>query len=71
MGEGVRLSSVEPIDEDGRQGCRAFYDFDTLIDIDFDRLLEDEEQRELLSNANPQTTAEVKALLEGVDGIKE
>ncbi len=177
MGEGVRLSSVEPIDEDGKQGCRAFYDFDdinqlttsqnpgdqmpsgmtpdeptttedvvtfsftpgspatlvmnlpqdfqdntpdedptpvdstqveeqltmmremlkgarihmavavegaitetnasyrdgnriTLIDIDFDRLLEDEEQLELLSNANPQTTAEVKALLEGVEGIK-
>ena len=42
----------------------------TLIDIDFDLLLEDEEQLELLSNANPQTTAEVKALLEGIDGIK-
>ena len=177
MGEGVRLSSVEPIDEDGKQGCRAFYDFDdinqltisqnpgdqmpsgmtadeptsteevvtfsftpgspatlvinlpqdfqdnnpdedpapvdstqgeeqlammremlegarihmalavegaitetnasyqdgnriTLIEIDFDRLLENEEQLELLSNANPQTTAEVKALLEGVEGIK-
>ena len=177
MGEGVRLTSSEPIDEDGRRGCRAFYDFDdinqltinqnpgdqmpsgmtedepgsaedvvtfsftpgspatlvinlpqdfqdnnpdedpaevdstqseeqlammremfegarihmavavegaiietnasyvdgnriTLIDIDFDLLLEDEEQLELLSNANPQTTAEVKALLEGVDGIK-
>ena len=177
MGEGVSLSSVEPIDEDGKQGCRAFYDFDdinqltinqnpgdqmpsgmtadeptsaedvvtfsftpgspatlvinlpqdfqdnnpdedptpvdstqreeqlammremlegarihmalavegsiietnasyrdgnriTLIEIDFDRLLENEEQFELLSNTNPQTTAEVKALLEGIDGIK-
>ena len=177
MGEGVRLSSAEPIDEDGRKGCRAFYDFDdinqltinqnpgdqmpsgmtadeptstedvvtfsftpgspatlvinlpqdfqdnnpdedptpvdstqgeqqlammremfegarihmavvvegaitetnasyrdgnriTLIEVDFDRLLEDEEQLELLSNANPQTASEVKALLEDVDGIK-
>ncbi len=177
MGEGVRLSSAEPIDEDGRKGCRAFYDFDdinqltinqnpgdqmpsgmtpdeptstedvvtfsftpgspatlvinlpqdfqdnnpdedptavdstqveeqlammsemlegarihmalavegaitetnasyrngnriTLIEIDFDRLLEDDEQLERLSDANPQTTAEVKALLEGIDGIK-
>ena len=42
----------------------------TLIDIDFDLLLEDEEQLELLSNANPQTASEIKALLEGVDGIK-
>ena len=42
----------------------------TLIEIDFDRLLEDEEQLERLSDANPQTTAEVKALLEGIDGIK-
>ena len=177
MGEGVRLSSAEPIDEDGRKGCRAFYDFDdinqltinqnpgdqmpsgmtadeptsaedvvtfsftpgspatlvihlpqdfqdnnpdedpaevdstqsaeqlammremlegarihmalavegtitetnasyqdgnriTLIEIDFDLLLENEEQLELLSNTNPQTAAEIKALLEGVDGIK-
>ena len=30
MGEGVRLSSAEPIDEDGRKGCRAFYDFDDI-----------------------------------------
>ena len=28
MGQGVSLSSAEPIDEDGKQGCRAFYDFD-------------------------------------------
>lgn len=176
MGAGVTLSSVEPIDEDGTQGCRAFYDFTdinqltisqnpgdqmpsgmtpdertsegeivtfsftpgspaelvmnipqdfednnpddpaetdsttqaqqmamlremlegarihmavvvegtitetnasyqdgnsiTLIEMDFDQLLEDEEQLELLSAANPQTAAEVKALLEGVEGIK-
>lgn len=42
----------------------------TLFEIDFDRLLEDDEQLLLLTEANPKNPDEIKALLEDVDGIK-
>jgi len=42
----------------------------TLFEIDFDRLLEDDEQLLRLTEANPKNPAEIKELLGGVDGIK-
>lgn len=50
----------------------SYYDDNrvTLIEMDFDTLLENEEQLEILSAANPQSAAEAKALLEDVEGIK-
>ena len=42
----------------------------TLVDMDFDILLENEEDLERLAGANPKSTTEVKALLEGIEGIK-
>ncbi|MFQ5568538.1 MAG: hypothetical protein ACE5G0_02620 [Rhodothermales bacterium] len=42
----------------------------TLLEIDFDRFLEDDVQLERLADANPTSPEEVRALLEEVEGIK-
>lgn len=41
-----------------------------LVEMDFDTLLQDEEKLGRLVDANPSNPAEVKTLLEGVEGIK-
>ncbi len=41
----------------------------TLVDVNFDTLLEDEAQLERLMDANPKSADDVKALIENVEGI--
>ena len=42
----------------------------TLIELDFDTLLEDEAQMMTMMDAKPNSAEEIRALVEGVDGIK-
>lgn len=42
----------------------------TLMEMDFNKLLANPEQMKTLTKANPQSVAEMKALVKGVDGVK-
>lgn len=72
MLEGARIEMALEVEGDITETNASYHDGNrlTLIEIDFDQLLEDEVQLKRLSDASPQTATEVKALLEGVTGIK-
>jgi hypothetical protein len=72
MFKGARVAVFLEVDGSIRETDATFHEDDriTLMEIDFDRLLEDEAALEKLVAANPQSPDEMKTLMEGVEGVK-
>ncbi len=72
MFEGARMALLLEIEGSIEETNASFVDGNniTLMDIDFDKMLEDEENLALLIDTKPETTEDMKALMQQVEGIK-
>ena len=72
MFKGARLAILLEIEGEIKETDASFRDGNriTLMEMDFDKLLEDEESLEKLADADPQNTDEMKALMEDIEGVK-
>ncbi len=71
MFKGARLAVILEVDGSITETTASFYEDNrvTLMDINFDKLLEDEEYLQTIADANPQSPDEMKALMADVEGI--
>ena len=73
MFKGARLAILLDIEGEIKETDASFRDGNriTLMEMDFDKLLEDEESLEKLVAADPQNTDEMRALIEDTEGVKQ
>ena len=71
MFKGARMAVILEVDGNLVETDASFHDGNqiTLMDIDFDKLLDDEEYLEKIADANPQSADEMRALMEEGEGI--
>ena len=72
MFKGAYLAILLDVEGTIKETDASFHDGNriTLMEMDFDKLLENEESLEKLAAADPQNTDEMKALMEDIEGVK-